>query len=238
MQGPPIPHAGVAPTRGQWIHGKPLLPGILELVNANPGTVGEVALRLSEELGILYAKLDAHPQFAPPPSAASVLRIVPTTQAATRETQPATRDGRAVSLPPSLPDHGHMSTNGSGDANAGQDYRMRRPLGDGIPQYQPYWCVPHSYKGLIASSQCAIDQRVPSDASGPASRTHFNQHPKKVCREDHPLAVKWRVGCNFHRGILDGNAICRWCNSEREEGKYHLSLPINETEGYPGDDFA
>jgi len=76
------------------------------------------------------------------------------------------------------------------------------------------------------------------ESSGPASRTHFNQHPKKICREYHPGAVRWRVGCHRHRGILDGNARCSWCATEKSEGKLYLSLPLKETEGYPGDEFV
>jgi len=115
--------------------------------------VGDIAVKLSEELEVLYAKLASHPHFAPPRSASHVLRYIPSLGGAVT----GGRETRAVSLPPSLPDHGIVSTNGGTESGTAGDQRPVRPLGEGIPQYQPYWYTPHTQVNI--NKQFAVRDR-------------------------------------------------------------------------------
>ena len=71
----------------------------------------------------------------------------------------------------------------------------------------------------------------------PASHTHFNQHPKAVCRLYHPNAVRWRVGCSLHRDVMEDLGRCVWCTKEKSMGGIIWSRSLRQTMGYPGDEY-
>jgi hypothetical protein len=83
------------------------------------------------------------------------------------------------------------------------------------------------------SEQCAADQGV--YPGQPASHECFNQHPKRICRELHPFAVKWVIGCSRHHGQLDANGVCHWCVREIAVGQIYWTKPYKAKWNYPGD---
>ena len=52
----------------------------------------------------------------------------------------------------------------------------------------------------------------------------------------HPDEVKWRLGCSLHRGALDEEGKCAWCQKEKMMGGIIWSRSLRQTMGYPGDD--
>ena len=82
-----------------------------------------------------------------------------------------------------------------------------------------------------------MDQGHLVQEAKPANMTHFNQHPKGVCRVYHPQAVQWTLGCNVHRGVLDDNGRCEPCQREKKTGALYPATLLRQTVGYPGDDY-
>ena len=70
----------------------------------------------------------------------------------------------------------------------------------------------------------------------PATLTHFNNHPTGICRRCHPQWIRWEYGCSVHRGRLDAQGGCYWCQQERQTGVPVPPQDISTTHGYPGDD--
>ena len=154
-----------------WPINKPLLPRILELVG--PEMVSEVASKLASELDILHEIVQANPIFRAPSEAnKDFIPRLPEIVVATSSNEggshgqllpPFQRINRAVSLPPN-PESIHSRPNEYNEQYQHQEERKtlielprikvetrqdsysneRRTLGDGIPQFQPYWYLSSS----------------------------------------------------------------------------------------------
>jgi hypothetical protein len=131
-----------------------------------PEMVVEMASRLASELVTLHAKVASRPYFHPPSvySRAVINRYLPQILEVTAQSQNSPlnipRNSRAVSLPPNpelihsrpSPEPGETRDEKTSPVPDGQPPPIlqmaddesciapeRRTLGEGIPQFQPYW---------------------------------------------------------------------------------------------------
>ena len=149
-----------------WSINKPLLPKILEHVG--PEMVSEVASKLYSELAILQAKVHQNPFFRAPsegigkdnnilPRLPEIIQVNAAVSSSYNHLSSAQEQqgSRAVSLPPN-PELIHSRPEQSPDERIEKKPvielprikteipqelypQERRSLGDGIPQFQPYW---------------------------------------------------------------------------------------------------
>ena len=106
--------------------------------------VNEVATKLAQELATLNYYVRKNPLFRPPSEVAEIAGRLPGIVELTLPGTPVVpavpgRTGRAVSLPPNTAGiHEEREEKGSPPSVRGE-FGERRTLGDGLPQYQPYW---------------------------------------------------------------------------------------------------
>ena len=118
--------------------------------------VTEVAAKLASELVTLHAKVSHYPYFRPPSdSTKELIPRLPELVDTTAPGQAGLRNSRAMSLPPN-PEFIHARPGEEYDereekkpvmggpmmkVEPRQEHNVteRRTLGDGIPQFQPYW---------------------------------------------------------------------------------------------------
>ena len=133
----------------------------------------------------------------------------------------------SVTLPESITNHAssilERALNTSGATNQG------RPLGIGE---RIVVCV---------CMICAASPVCPSTGgnisyASPATLTHFNCHPTRICYQCHPQGISVRYGCSVHRGELDMYGRCYYCQEEIRTGQIIPGQDIRTTFGYPGDD--
>ena len=149
-------HKPQPPRSHPWSASKPLLPRVLELVG--PEMVTEVAAKLAAELVTLHSKVSQYPYFRPPSdSTRDLIPRLPELVDMTSPGQAGQRNSRAVSLPPN-PELIHARPGEDSDereekkpvvidgpvmvkTEPRQEHIIgeRRTLGDGVPQFQPYW---------------------------------------------------------------------------------------------------
>jgi|SRR5271154_45567 len=89
---------------------------------------------------------------------------------------------------------------------------------------------------------CASQFECPSTGGNaalamPATLTHFNNHPQGVCRRNHPQCIHTAPGCSIHRGVLDQQGQCHYCEQELVTGALVQPQDISTTAGYPGADY-
>lgn len=90
-------------------------------------------------------------------------------------------------------------------------------------------------------THCAAHPLQPSTygdekEGAPATLTHFHCHPQRICRDFHPTSIKQTVGCPVHRGVIDRQGHCYWCQEELRTGQLVPFKDLRDTKGYPGDD--
>jgi hypothetical protein len=106
--------------------------------------ITDIAAKLADELITLHARVAESP-FFPPPSGRRITITDPI------HLPPITKTSRAVSLPPIMPDHvdGTPTSEILPSVDDQDEYR----LGDGLPQYQPFWYVFLDYVDVVLNAR-------------------------------------------------------------------------------------
>jgi hypothetical protein len=103
----------------------------------------------------------------------------------------------------------------------------------GIGQYYP---VPGEYCLLCASQPECPSTGGNAALAMPATLTHFNNHPQGICRRCHPRWIRAAPSCPVHRGVLDQEGKCYYCQQELLTGQLVQPKDISTTAGWPGAD--